>query len=71
MIDTELINKAEEKSKVIEAVDQSWRTFVNDLKEGIFAKNQVTSRLYVKLRQFLIGAGIAGCLSKCTQRKKC
>lgn len=29
------------------------------MKEGIFAKNQVTSRLYVKLRQFLIGAGIA------------
>jgi hypothetical protein len=37
MIDTELINKAEEKSKVIEAIDHSWRTFVNDLKEGIFA----------------------------------
>jgi len=36
MIDTELINKAEEKSKVIEAIDHSWRTFVNDLKEGIF-----------------------------------
>jgi hypothetical protein len=37
MIDTELINEAEEKSKVIEAIDHSWRTFVNDLKEGIFA----------------------------------
>jgi len=36
MIDTELIEKAEEKSKVIERIDHSWRTFVNDLKEGIF-----------------------------------
>jgi len=37
MIDTELIFKAEEKSKVIETIDHSWRAFVNDLKEGIFA----------------------------------
>jgi len=36
MIDTELISEAEEKSKVIETIDHSWRTFVNDLKEGIF-----------------------------------
>jgi len=34
------------------------------LKEGIFAKNQVTSRLYVKLRRFLIGAGIADISAK-------
>jgi len=36
MIDTELIDKAEEKSSVIETIDHSWRDFVNDLKQGIF-----------------------------------
>ena len=36
MIDTELINEAEEKSKLIETIDHSWRTFVSEVKEGIF-----------------------------------
>lgn len=37
MIDTQLISKAEEKSKVIETIDSSWRSFVSSLKENIFS----------------------------------
>ncbi|MBU0506044.1 hypothetical protein KJ708_08645 [bacterium] len=36
MIDTKLINKAKETSRVISAIDLSWRTFVENLKENIF-----------------------------------
>lgn len=36
MIDTKLINKARHKSEVIQAIDNSWRSFVNDLKVNIF-----------------------------------
>jgi hypothetical protein len=36
MIDTKLITKARPKSEVIQAIDASWRSFVNDLKENIF-----------------------------------
>ena len=37
MIDVELISEAEEKSKVIETIDSSWRSFVTSLKENIFS----------------------------------
>jgi len=37
MIDVKLITEAEEKSKVIETIDLSWRAFVADLKENIFS----------------------------------
>lgn len=36
MIDIKLIAKARPKSEVIHAIDASWRSFVNDLKENIF-----------------------------------
>lgn len=36
MIDTKLINKARLKSEAIHAIDASWRSFVNNLKENIF-----------------------------------
>lgn len=36
MIDTKLITKARPKSEVIQAIDASWRSFVDDLKENIF-----------------------------------
>ena len=36
MIDTRLINKAKETSRVISTIDSSWRTFVEDLKQNIF-----------------------------------
>jgi hypothetical protein len=36
MIDTKLITKARLKSEVIQAIDASWRSFVDDLKENIF-----------------------------------
>lgn len=37
MIDVKLITEAEEKSKIIETIDLSWRAFVTDLKENIFS----------------------------------
>lgn len=37
MIDVKLISEAEEKSKVIENIDSSWRSFVASLKENIFS----------------------------------
>ena len=36
MIDIRLINKARLKSEAIHAIDASWRSFVNNLKENIF-----------------------------------
>ena len=36
MIDTKLITRAKDRSDVIRAIDESWRSFVNDLKENIF-----------------------------------
>jgi len=36
MIDTKLINKARHKSEVIQAIDTSWRSFVDELRENIF-----------------------------------
>lgn len=36
MIDAKLITKARPKSEVIQTIDASWRSFVNDLKENIF-----------------------------------
>jgi len=36
MIDTELIIKAKKKSTLIEKIDESWREFVQSLKQGIF-----------------------------------
>jgi hypothetical protein len=36
MIDTELITRAKKKSNLIEKIDESWRDFVQGLKENLF-----------------------------------
>ena len=35
MIDVQLINQAQEKSEVIAAIDSSWRSYVNEVRENI------------------------------------